>query len=247
MTLPDSLLLQILSAAGAGFVTFFASCLLPLVPTYIAYLSGIALGTAEAKTKRWELVIIAAVFSAGFIATFIALGASFATLGSFLGMHRLLLERLGGLVFIVIGLFLLGLLQTTALNREFRFDLGSRFARRKKLHAFLAGMAFAFGWTPCIGPILALILFWATHVGTQLQGSLLLAAFGIGLGVPFVLVALAYEQLLPFFRRSQKTMVVVQKFAGVFVVLSGVLMLFGKFHWIALFLLHFIQVPTFSV
>ncbi len=247
MTLPDSFFLQVLASAAAGFVTFFASCLLPLVPTYIAYLSGIALGTTQARNNRFELVKIATIFSAGFIVTFTILGTSFATLGSFLSMHRLLLERIGGVIFILIGLFLLGWLQRSWFNRELRFELGEKFAKWKQLHAFAAGVAFAFGWTPCIGPVLALVLFWATHAGTQLTGSILLAAFGIGLGVPFILVAVAYEQLLPVFRKSQKTMQIVQKIAGVFVIISGALMVAGKFHWIALFLMHFVRLPTLSV
>lgn len=249
MTLPSSLLLQLPTAAVAGFLTFFASCLLPLVPTYIAYLSGVAL-TSDMVDTRWRLVRISSLFAAGFILTFMVLGVSFATLGSYLATHRLLLERIGGIFFIVIGLFLLGLFQQSWLNREIRIDLGSVSTRLKNwqsLHALAAGIAFAFGWTPCVGPMLALILFWSTHAGSQLHGLLLLAAFGIGLGVPFVGVAVAYEQLLPLLRKSQKTMQLMQKVAGVFVVASGVLMLLGKFHWIAVFLMRWIQLPTISV
>lgn len=248
MWLPlDGSKVNLLIAFLGGIFTFFASCLLPLVPTYLAVLSGFAFTkTGEATKQRWPLLRLATVFVSGFILTFITLGLLLGRFALLLGPYRLWLERLGGLVFLAMGLFLLGVGKKTWLQREWRITLSEKWLRWRIWHAFLAGLAFGFGWTPCIGPILAVILFWSARQETMFLGTSLLLAYGLGLGLPFLVVAAAFESITPWLHRAQRLSQIIKYVSAVVIILAGILMLLNQSQSLSLWLLHLLQIDAFT-
>lgn len=230
----------------AGFVTFFASCLLPLVPTYLAYLSGIALNNETVKNQRWHIVRMAMLFVLGFIGTFIVLGLSLHQLSSVIGQYRKVLNQLAGLFFVLMGFFMLGIFKHRLFSQERKVDIDGFFENNRSIHAILTGIAFGFGWTPCIGPILAVILFWSAQAETLIKGFSLLLAYGIGLGIPFILVALAFERIVPLLKKYSKVSHIVNLVAGGIIILAGLLMISGRFQDLSLFILHLFNLESLS-
>lgn len=244
-------------AYSAGVVTFFASCLLPLVPSYLAYLSGVSLQSDQATEKRWYIFRISLAFVAGFIAAFVVLGMSINQLGSPFVQWRPVIEKVAGVLFILMGLFIVGFFRTSFLIQEKKpawqrfFDtlLGKKQTSQLQtwiedhvlVHAFLVGIGFAFGWTPCIGPVLAVILYWASHANTVWHGGFLLFVYGLGLGTPFLIVGLLFEKILPILKKSQKFGQVVMKAAGIVIIISGLLLLTGKFQSTSMLLLEMLD------
>ena len=212
----------LLLAMGAGFLSFISPCVLPIVPAYLGHLAGVALTPEEMSPGRWRVLAHSLGFILGFTLVFGLLGASFGLLGGLSYGLRIVLQRVGGVVLVIFGLHSLGLFRIPALYRTLRFK--SPPARRwGVLSSVFVGAVFAAAWTPCVGPILASILFLAGSSGTAAQGALLLLAYSVGLGIPFALVGLFLKQMTPFLRRVNRHGQAISIISGVFLVLMGIL------------------------
>ncbi len=215
-------------AFGAGLVAFLAPCVLPLVPLYLSYLSGVTLSSDEAR-PRALLVMHAAAFVVGFTLVFVALGTAAGALGSFLRGSTL--RTLTALALIFFGLVLTGALKLTFLEGTYRLPWQGR-REWGLLSSLLVGMTFAAGWTPCAGPVLGAILALSAQQATATQGAALLLAFSAGLGVPFILVAFGIEPLNRLLRRSQRYTAFLPKIAGVFLLIAGLVLLVNGLPWL---------------
>jgi len=223
-------------AFAAGLISFLSPCVLPLVPAYISFISGI---TSEdlrnhnnlssfsfSNRDKSRVLINALLFVIGFSVVFIVLGASATWMGSFLSSRMSLLTKLAGAMIIFFGIFKMGLIRLPAMYREFRFHpLQRRFGF---IGSFLVGAAFAFGWTPCIGPILAGILAYAGTLEKVNQGVLLLLIYASGMGIPFLLTAVGVNRFFRIFDRMKRHLGLIEKASGVVMVLLGVLIFFNK-------------------
>lgn len=238
---------NILIAFVGGFVTFFASCLLPLVPTYLAYLAGLSASLEDEKNLRKEIFINGLLFTLGFIAVFVLLGATANTLGRGLIAHRQTVQKLGGVLFIILGAFVLGIIKPAFLYKELKIKLPKNLTKIKEFNSFLVGTTFGFAWTPCIGPVLAVILFWASQAATVWKGVALLTAYGIGLGVPFLIIALGFEHLAPKLRRASKVGRITQYISGIIVILAGILLILGKLDVISIYLIQLLGMDALSI
>jgi cytochrome c-type biogenesis protein len=221
--------LSIPLAFVAGVVSFLSPCVLPLVPGYISMLSGASIEELKAGGGPGLVARIfrnSVAFVLGFSAVFVALGASATVVGSFLVEKRAIFNLVAGIVVIIFGLHLTGLVKIPFLYREARMNAGA--PRRGLAGAFLLGFAFAFGWTPCIGPILTGILALAATRETVFQGMFLLAIYSAGLAIPFVLTGLALGQFLRFYGGFRKHLRVVEVLSGVLLIAIGALMAFNK-------------------
>lgn len=229
----------ILSAFGAGIVSFLSPCVLPLVPGYLSYIGGQSLDEMRSSgvTSKETLIILgmSLCFVLGFSTVFIAFGASATALGQFLLKYRYEVNIAGGVIIIIFGLFMTGLLKTNLLQREFRFY--SQLPGGKAASAYLLGLAFAFGWTPCIGPILGAILTVSATSGVVGNGTALLAIYSLGLGVPFILAALFTEQFLHHANRFRRHGPLIHKIAGGIMILMGIAMVTGYLGRFAFWLL----------
>ena len=219
----------------AGLISFTSPCCLPLMPGYVSYVSGVASGTPSehegSVAVRSRTMLAAGLFVMGFATTFTLMGAAASELGTLILRTRLVLERVAGLFVIVMGLATTGLLRVPFLYRERRFDLGR--IRPGPAGAVPFGMAFAIGWTPCIGPVLAGILTAAATVGGAWRGAALLFVYSLGLGVPFLLLALGVARTGRLFRWLRRHGRAIEVAGGSILVLMGVLMITGR--WIQLF------------
>ena len=227
----DSLLLPVF-AIVAGIISFTSPCALPLVPSYLSYVSGLPVSELSDGQAKRLVVRSTATFVAGFTAVFTALGASSTLFGSLLIRHLPTIMRVSGVVIIIFGLSMTGFFRIPILSRERRLDLTK--ISRGPLGAFPLGMAFAFGWTPCIGPILASILAVASTSHTMAWGAILLALYSLGLGVPFLVLALGIgraRRSLNFLSRHGRA---IEIGGGLLLVAVGVLFLAGL--WKGLFI-----------
>jgi len=214
----------------AGVVSFLSPCVLPLVPGYVSMLSGESIDSLRAGGGAGVVQRIfsnSIAFVIGFSAVFVSLGASATWVGNFLATRRRLFEIVAGLVIIVFGLHLTGVMKIPFLYRDKHIDTGA--PKRGLAGAFVLGFAFAFGWTPCIGPILTGILAIAATRDTVYQGMFLLAIYSAGLALPFLLTGLGLSQFLKFYGRFRKHLQVVEVLSGVLLICIGVLMAFNKF------------------
>ncbi|HEY1944111.1 MAG TPA: cytochrome c biogenesis protein CcdA [Roseiarcus sp.] len=221
--------ISLAAAAGAGLISFLSPCVLPLAPPYLCYLAGTsveALAEEGEKRARSDIVVASLLFVAGFATVFVALGATASAFGALLRQWSHVLSIVAGLGIIVMGAHFLGLFRLTAMLREARVEIEKP---PGLWSAYLMGLAFAFGWTPCIGPILAAILAVAGAQDTVARGALLLAAYAFGLGVPFVLAAIAMERFLGFARGFRRHFARLEKVVGVLLVVTGVGFLTGGF------------------
>jgi cytochrome c-type biogenesis protein len=220
----------IYTAFLAGLVSFLSPCVLPLVPGYISIISGSSLDQLKAHEKDTSLfrtvLTNSVLFIVGFSITFILLGASATWIGQVLASRMRLFGQLAGLVLIVFGIHLTGLIKINALYKDKRFHNVQK--PRGMLGALVLGLAFAFGWTPCIGPILAGILTIASTKQTVTEGMLLLAIYSAGLGIPFLLTSLALNQFLAFYGRFKKHFHAVEVVSGALVIAIGILILTGS-------------------
>src|SRR5580698_6633922 len=215
------------AAVGAGLLSFLSPCVLPLAPPYLCYLAGTSIEAlaveSEAQARR-DTVIAAVLFVAGFSTVFVALGATASFFGSLLRQWSHVLSIAAGVGIIAMGLHFLGAFQIGAMMREKRVEI----AKPPGLwSAYLMGLAFAFGWTPCIGPILAAILAVASSEATVAKGAGMLAVYSLGLGVPFIIAALAVEPFAAFLARFRKSLGLVEKAMGGLLVLTGIAFLTG--------------------
>ena len=221
-----------LLAVVAGVVSFSSPCSLPLVPGYLAYMSALPLSELGTTSARKTALRASLMFVAGFTVVFTALGASFALIGSVLLRNVDWITRVAGAGIVIMGLGMLGVLKIPFLLQERRYDL-SKLARGPRA-AFPLGMAFAFGWTPCIGPILATILALAGASGTVATGAGLLALYSLGLGIPFVALAVWYQRAtrsMAWLRRNGRRL---ELAGGSMLLLVGVMFMSGA--WNALFI-----------
>lgn len=229
-------LLPLLTAAGAGFITFVSPCVLPLIPGYVAFMSGMSAAEVAGEERKLEDVLAPALlFVAGFSIVFVALGASASALGGFLSANRQLFEAVAGLVIMLLGFFMLGIVKVPWLYGEARFEM-QKARRFGPLAALVMGMAFAFGWSPCVGPILGSILMMAANSGQVERGALLLGAYSLGLGVPFVLVAVLLGKVRPVLNWLNRHSLVINRVAGVVLMVLGALILTGRIGMVVGFL-----------
>jgi cytochrome c-type biogenesis protein len=209
----------------AGLLSFLSPCVLPLVPSYIGFLTGMTLG--EMTGRRRAALIHALLFVGGFSLIFILLGASATALGRALNYYQVWLQRIGGVLIILFGLLCLGVFKVSLLAQERRLQL-----ERKPvgyLGSVLVGMAFAAGWTPCIGPVLGGILGLAATSSDVSRGMLLLGVYSAGLALPFLVAAVAVESFLEWFQRFRRFLPWVMRISGVLLVLVGILLVTGEF------------------
>jgi cytochrome c-type biogenesis protein len=229
-----------LSAFGAGALSFLSPCVLPLVPPYLCYMAGVSFEQFADDNKalqpaRKALIVAALSFVLGFSTVFILLGAGATGIGQFLREWQDVLAKIAGIVIIVMGLNFLGVFKIGLLSREARFN--TQGTARSPISAYVMGLAFAFGWTPCIGPVLGPILTLAGGKETVLQGASLLAVYSAGLGIPFLLAALFSSRFMAFARKFRTNMGVVEKAIGALLVASGILFLTGGMQKMAFWLL----------
>jgi cytochrome c-type biogenesis protein len=214
----------------AGVLSFLSPCVLPLVPSYVSFITGMSL--EELGERRWTAFTHALFFISGFTLIFLALGATATALGRFLQYNQVWLERIGGLLIIVFGLYLLGVFRIGALSRERRVHLQDKPVGY--LGSLLVGIAFGAGWTPCIGPILGSILAYTGTQTTNLaQGILLLLTYSLGLAIPFLLAALAVDRFIDWFKKFSKYIPLVTRITGGVLVLVGLLLATGYFTLLA--------------
>lgn len=209
----------------AGLLSFLSPCVLPLIPSYITYITGLSFADLQAEHPshiiRQKTIFHSLCFIAGFTAVFVLLGASATYIGSFLSENASIIRKIGGVLLVLLGIHVTGLLPLRFLLGEKRVSIKHKPAGY--VGSFLVGIAFAAGWTPCIGPILAGILAVAATAESINQGILLLLLYSLGLGVPFFLSALAMHRFLAVFNRFKKYIHFFEVITGIFLVVIGVL------------------------
>lgn len=240
------------SAFAAGAISFLSPCVLPLVPPYLCYMAGVSMddfrghddgsrvnsdGTlvSAGQAVRLPLMLAAVAFVAGFTTVFVALGAGASTIGGFLRVWQTELAMAAGVIIILMGLNFLGLLRISMFSREARFQAQGRPANPAA--AYVMGLAFAFGWTPCIGPVLGPILTLAGARDSVGEGAALLAVYSAGLGIPFLIAAMFSGAFMSFLQRFRVHLGTVEKVIGALLVLAGILFLTGGMERMAFFLL----------
>ncbi len=223
-------LIGLLTAFGAGIISFLSPCVLPLVPGYVSYIGGVSAQrrtTGERSLREaMSTLLLSLLFVLGFTTVFVAFGASASYIGRWLAAYRQEMNIVGGIVVIVFGLFIAGVLRPGWMDREARYY--GKLPGGPGVSAYLLGLAFAFGWTPCIGPILGAILtVSATTPSLVNEGTTLLAVYSLGLGVPFVLAALFTDRFARQMQRLKRQGLWLQRIAGALMVLMGVAMITG--------------------
>lgn len=219
------------SALIAGALSFLSPCVLPLVPPYLCYMAGISVeqfrngSGAAAMQARRSVFLTSLLFTLGFGTVFVALGAGASSVGMMLRQHLDLLSKVGGLIIIIMGLNFLGLFRIGFLAREARFQSGGKPATLSG--AYVMGLAFAFGWTPCIGPVLGAILGVAASRETVAGGALLLAVYSLGLAIPFWIAAAFSGAFMRFLSRFRRHLGLVEKIMGALLVVTGLAFMFG--------------------
>jgi cytochrome c-type biogenesis protein len=234
------------AALIAGLLSFVSPCVLPLVPAYISFMTGVSVDRLRTEVDS-ELGMTASMhslfFVLGFSTVFIALGASASLIGQVLLANMELLSKVGGALIVIFGLHYIGLFKISFLNMEARFNLQDK--PPGLWGAYLIGLAFAFGWTPCVGPILATILALAGGQDSIWQGVLLLSVYSLGLGIPFILAGLAINSFLGFFTKIRVHLHKIEIISGVLLVVVGVMIFMGDFNRLAILIIElFPQLAT---
>ncbi|OGR66009.1 MAG: hypothetical protein A2X31_12375 [Elusimicrobia bacterium GWB2_63_22] len=225
---------QFITAFGAGLMSFFSPCILPLLPAYLSMLSGFSASEimkGDAKVVTRKVVGNAAIFIAGFSLAFALMGAAASGIGELLAEHKDVLMKVFGVTMVLLGAHMTGLFNLNLLNYEKRFS--TRGLAQGPLGSFLMGFAFALGWSPCIGPILAVILGMAAVAGTASKGVALLLAYSAGMAVPLLAAAFLTARFFAFMARFKGAMRYVEIAAGVILAAAGVLLFFDKLMFIA--------------
>lgn len=222
--------ISLFGALIAGILSFLSPCVLPLVPSFITYLTGLSFADLQEEHPTHEVrrqtIIHSLLFITGFTLVFVLLGASATFVGGFLRENMILLRRIGGGLIIIFGLHVSGLLPLNILLGEKRVTLHRKPAGY--LGSVFVGVAFAAGWTPCIGPILASILIVAAKEATVFRGILLLLAYSLGLAIPFFIASLALHRFLVLFNRFKKHIRLFEIITGIFLVIVGIMIFFDK-------------------
>ncbi len=229
------------SAFIAGLLSFISPCVLPLVPPYLCYLAGISLeefsGSTSAPKASRRVFISAFAFVLGFSMVFVSLGASASFMGQFVQSYYYWLSKAAGILIILMGLHFLGVFKIALLYRHAQVEVANKPAGIPG--AFVMGLAFAFGWTPCVGPVLATILVGAGAQDTVSEGVKLLGAYSAGIGLPFLLAAAFVGPFMSFMTRFRRHLGKVEKIIGALLVLTGILFLTGSMNTLAYFLLEY--------
>ena len=230
-----SLLPALFVALFAGLISFLSPCVLPIVPPYLAYMSGVALTDVDNQKGRQKIVLTALFFVLGLSTVFVFLGFSASAIGAVFFEYQALLHTIAGLAIMLFGLHFLDIYRLHFLDREARFEVGNY--QGTTFGSYVLGLAFAFGWTPCIGPQLGAILSLAASNGSIVKGTILLAFYAIGLGIPFLIFAFFINRLdgvLSFFKQYFE---LIERIMGLLLWTVGLLMLTGGFSSISFWLL----------
>ena len=228
----------------AGLVSFISPCVLPLVPAYLSFLTGSTIEELQANTAapaRARVLAHAVAFIIGFTIVFVALGASASAVGMLFKTNRHIIAQIGGAIIIILGLQMIGVFRLKFLAMDKRLHLQP--GKRSLFMSGVVGVAFAAGWSPCIGPILAAILAIASQAGGAAQGAWLLFIYSMGLAVPFIALALAFGAVLPVLNRMKRSLRIVEIVAGVFMIFVGIVLLTDKFLIIAGKLYQYVPTP----
>jgi len=235
---------SLIAAFGAGFLSFISPCVLPLIPGYLSFVSGVSLEEMRddrAVAARRQVVITSLAFVVGFSLVFVALGASASAIGKFLFRNSNILSKIAGTLVIIFGLHTMGVFRIPFLETEKRLQAGSK--PKSLMGAVMVGMAFGFGWTPCIGPILSGILILAGSQETVWQGIVLLAVYSMGLGIPFLLTSLAINKFFAASGRIRRHYHKIELASGALLVGIGVLLFTDQMTVIVRYLTPYL--PTF--
>jgi len=212
--------ISVISAFGGGLLAFFSPCILPLIPAYLAFLSGVAIN--ESGTNEKKIVLKTFIFVIGFTIVFVLMGATATFFGTFLQHYLSQIIKVFAIIVIVLGLHMAQVLRIPALNMEKKFHMTK--SSDSLFLPFLFGMAFAFGWTPCIGPILSAILIMASFQESMYQGMMLLFIFSLGLSIPFLITAFAVEKSYGLIKKIQPALKYIEIIGGVILVIFGIYM-----------------------
>ena len=230
------LLPAILIALTAGIISFLSPCVLPIVPPYLAYMSGVTLNDmSSVAAARRKAVIAALFFVMGLSTVFLILGFTASVFGAFFLQNQVLFARLSGIVVIIFGLHFLGVFRIPFLDQEARLDAGDKGGT--SFGAYILGLAFAFGWTPCIGPQLGAILSLAASEASVTRGTLLLGVYAAGLGIPFLLAAMFINRATHVMNRIKPYMKLIERGMGILLVVVGLALLTGAFTTFSFWLL----------
>jgi cytochrome c-type biogenesis protein len=227
----------IMIAFSAGIFSFLSPCVLPLVPSYLAFVTGMSLEDLQEGVDRRATFTHSLLFVTGFSLIFILLGASASFLGQFFRLYEVWIARIGGVVIILLGMHLAGVFKLAPLMQEKRIHLANKPAGY--LGTLGVGMAFGAGWTPCIGPILGAILTYGMTQDTMWAGVGLLSVYSLGLAIPFLLASLALDRFLQTFQKFKKWIPVMEKASGALLIVLGILLLTGKFTVLAAYMNQF--------
>lgn len=238
------LLPAMIVALAAGFLSFVSPCVLPVVPPYLAYMGGVSVSEMEAESQARRRVVTAALFFVlGLSTVFLMLGLAFSALGRMLLQVQDTLIFAAGVMIMVLGAHFVGVFRLRFLDREMRVDAGDRGG--SAFGAYLLGLAFAFGWTPCLGPILGAILSLAASEASVARGTTLLATYAIGLGIPFLLVAAFFPRLKRVMQWMKRHMDRIERTSGLLLWTVGLMMLTGQFAAFSFWLLE--QFPALAL
>lgn len=231
----------------AGLLSFVSPCVLPIVPPYLCFLTGLSFGQLSGEEAvplgaERRVVLASVAFVLGFATVFVALGATASVVGQTLARYFDVLSVLAGAIIAILGLHFLGVFRIAPLFRDLRFTVERRPAG--VLGAYVIGLAFAFGWTPCVGPVLAAVLFVAGSTGTALRGAGLLAVYAAGIGLPFILAAVFASRFLGWATRFRRHMAAVERIMGGLLVATGLLFMTGRMAAIANWMIE--TFPVFS-
>lgn len=226
---------SVAAAFFAGLLSFLSPCIFPLIPGYISFITGESLDTLKnidnddnkKRILRLKALLGAAFFGLGFSVVFVLLGAASTAIGTLLRENQIILSRIAGIIVIIFGLHMVGLFKIKFLMREAKITY-KRHSFFFFIEAFLLGITFVLGWTPCIGPILTAILALASQSSELWHGILLLSFYSLGLWIPFLITALLINRALVFIRRTSKYVIWVERVAGILLIIMGFILLFNK-------------------
>ena len=228
-----------IGALFAGFLSFVSPCVLPLIPGYLSFISGLSIDQLTDPTRRkenlYKVGMNSVLFVLGFSTVFILLGASATFVGDWLRDNLRIFNKVAGVVLVLFGLHVMGVFKIKALNYEKRFHAGQR--RFGIVGSFVVGLAFAFGWTPCIGPILGAILTMAANEESVMRGIILLSFYSAGLGIPFIIFALLFNFFVGFSGFFKRHFHKVEIISGLLLILIGILIFFDVLQIISIYLL----------
>jgi len=221
-------------AFTAGVLSFFSPCVLPLVPAYIANLAGATAIDSKTRMSHIPALLHSIAFVIGFSLIFVAMGASVGLVGTAITAHSNLLRQIGGGLIIAFGIFLMAAYKFPWLNYEKRLNLNTT-RNPSYLRSIMIGAVFAIGWTPCVGPILGTILTLAWSSQQVWQGALLLVVYSLGMGIPFIIIGLAWGYIMPLWRSINRYLGVISILSGLLLIAIGILVLTGNLAWLSQF------------